>query len=191
MWSILGDEVTSLYLDGEEIQSIKIISSNEVIYENTVDYNVVKHDNATVNDHTDIWTVTSGASFVRESNGTTLEETDNNNVAVSTSISSGDIIDFDVYQADGGTNRAFAHISQGSTARATVMLDDVASSPSLQSWYKIRLIVTIGNLRVINRETGEYTDKSISNSFNSFRLVTGNEITCLMFRNVWIYELIQ
>ena len=179
----------SISYTGTGIGEITVTVTYDNLQETYTFYDVLKYDNGkTPSDYHDIWSVTTGATFTRGATGTTLAETDNTNVAASTSISANTIIDFEIYQTDGGTNRAFAHISQTSTARTTVMLNNVASSPAVQTWYKVRLIVTSDTLRIINRDTWDYVDKPISDTFNSIRLVTGNEITGLMFRNVMFYE---
>ena len=189
--SDVTDNIGNIHLTypSRGIGEITITASYENIEKTYTIYDVLKYDNGKLlSDYNDIWSLTSGASLVRADSGTILSETTSSNVAASTSISSNTIIDFEIYQVDGGTNRAFAHISQNSTARVTVMLDDILSSASTGMWYKLQLIVTSDNLRAINLETGDYVDKSITASYNSFRLVTGNEITSLMFRNVLIYQ---
>ena len=152
-------------------------------------FDTIKYDNATISSHNDIWEDITG-SFVRGADYTTLtEETLEISAYAYTDITSDTIIDFDILQAEGGINRAFAHILQNTSGRVTVRLDDLSSSATTNNWYKVRLIVTDNNLRVINRETEEYNDKTISNTFNRFRFATSNDIESIYFKNFKVYSI--
>lgn len=151
----------------------------------------VTYDNGTSGSHGDIWTLNDNAVLSREPDYSELsEDTVGTGSSARVGISAGVVIDFEVLQEDGLTNKAFGHISQSSTARATVVLNNLSDNPSLNTWYSVRLIVTPSKLYIINLSTGNMAEpKNITGSFNNFAFVTANEITKVCFRNFRVYHI--